>query len=247
MSMNYRFRLSSKKSFVSHRMHQLRLLLGHRPSIASQLRQILLAPGPAPSLDQIQKRFEESLSTPCYLTFCDGEEVMVIEKDLGRVKKRKRRSSTGTKSTGSSESATEKSWNGASLDVLGARSESENVQTSRTFLAVTNHDRAMEEWSYAKWEKVFDRHGLNNNERMVAQNVMMHSMDRKDCLTAMWEEACDLEDEAEKEDAAGVGVEDIKTWLRTYPVRNQTTHFSCIMDPSAPGGGMLWVEACEEF
>jgi hypothetical protein len=44
-----------------------------------------------------------------------------------------------------------------------------------------------------------------------------------------------------------VEVEDIKTWLRTYPLRNETTHFSCIMDPSAPdGGAIVWVEACEE-
>ena len=52
---------------------------------------------------------------------------------------------------------------------------------------------------------------------------------------------------ASKTRAHIVEVEDIKDWLRTYPLRNETTHFSCIMDPSAPdGGAIVWVEACEE-
>lgn len=40
-----------------------------------------------------------------------------------------------------------------------------------------------------------------------------------------------------------VTVEDIQTWMEEYPIFNETTHFSCIMDPSAEGGGLLWVKS----
>lgn len=35
---------------------------------------------------------------------------------------------------------------------------------------------------------------------------------------------------------------EVKKWLEEEPVMNETTHYSCIMDPSAEGGGLVWVQ-----
>lgn len=34
----------------------------------------------------------------------------------------------------------------------------------------------------------------------------------------------------------------IKEWLEEKPVKNEYTHYSCIMDPSAEAGGLVWVQ-----
>ncbi|KAJ7230563.1 beta subunit of N-acylethanolamine-hydrolyzing acid amidase-domain-containing protein [Mycena pura] len=83
MSLNYRVRLDSPSSVISHRLHQTALLLGLRPSISSLLRRILLAPSP-PTLDTLAQTVPRTPSTPCYLTFCAPTGVLVLEKDLVR-------------------------------------------------------------------------------------------------------------------------------------------------------------------
>jgi hypothetical protein len=82
MSFNYRARFSSTSSTLSHRIHHLLLLFGYRPSIPSRLREILLAPGPPPTLVELAKTFPPKLASPCYITFCSPDRILVIEKDL---------------------------------------------------------------------------------------------------------------------------------------------------------------------
>ncbi|KAF6759399.1 beta subunit of N-acylethanolamine-hydrolyzing acid amidase-domain-containing protein [Ephemerocybe angulata] len=216
MSMNYRLRLNSSSNVLAHRKHQLSILLGLRPSIASQLRTLLLSPGPAPSLSDVQAHFESAPASPCYLTFCSPDEVLIMEKDL-----------------------------------KGLASE---ARISDTFLAITNHDRAAEDWSKEKWVKVLKKQGIVGEQSGLTDMIMENSMHRKRCITELWEgrTECagpDLEESSNGQGTvrgARVGVEEIKEWLRTYPLRNATTHFSCIMDPAREGGGILWAEACEE-
>lgn len=80
--MNYRTRLDSPSSVLSHRLHQTALLLGFRPSIPSILRKILLSPSPPPSLATLARDLPRTPSTPCYLTFCTPASILVLEKDL---------------------------------------------------------------------------------------------------------------------------------------------------------------------
>jgi hypothetical protein len=82
LSLNYRVRLGSSSSLLSHRLHQAALLLGFRPSIPSVLRSILLSPTPPPTLASLAQDLPRKPSTPCYLTFCTPASILVLEKDL---------------------------------------------------------------------------------------------------------------------------------------------------------------------
>ncbi|KAJ2915582.1 hypothetical protein MD484_g4854, partial [Candolleomyces efflorescens] len=315
MSMNYRLRFlttppsvptssdeaskpskpSKSSSSFRYRFHQLLLLFGLRPSIASQLRSLLLSPGPAPSLDEVQDRFQSEGGSPSYLTFCSTDEVLIIENDL--VKRQSRPPSS-------------KSPSGSPAPPRPAPTNTPTIPAtyrSDTFLAVTNHDRPLETLVNSpqspSWNEILRQHGFDDDgdgiERSgVARKIMESSMQRKACVERLYQEcverveekeqeegmavkSLDLAEESEPEYELAVGreapspsrqvplasspplaapptkiqattrgkveVEDIKTWLRTYPLRNETTHFSCIMDPSASeGGAIVWVEACEE-
>ncbi|EAU80865.2 hypothetical protein CC1G_03041 [Coprinopsis cinerea okayama7 len=205
ISLNYRARIISSKSVFAHRWHQLCLLLGFRQSISSQLRTLLLSPGPAPSLDHISSTFQSNHASPSYLTFCSPAEVMVIEKDL----------------------------------------KSATVQRSDSFLAVTNHDAMMEEWDEGVWRTTVKESGLTD-----IGGIMEDSIQRKRCVAGMWKECSGglvtAKGSGMSGKEGGVSVEDVKKWLRTYPVRNECTHFSCIMDPAGEGGGLVWAETYDE-
>jgi hypothetical protein len=186
-------RIQSASSTFSNRLHYLLLLLGRRPSIASQLRKFLLSPGLPPTLVDLSYYFNYTTATSCYLTFCTPSSVLVVEKDL----------------------------------------KSAITHTSDQFLAVTNHDVAMEpyrdQWRQRVREQAVQEFG-------GVHEIMEESIERKECMCNMWR------DKANRDEAS---VDDVKSWLREYPVRNECTHFSCIMDPSAQGGGLVWVETCE--
>lgn len=182
MSLNFRLRLDSPFSVSAHRRHQILLLLGFRPSIASQLRDLLLADGSVPTLAEIGERLANSTSSPCYLTFCSPDSILILEKDL----------------------------------------RSASLQTSDEFLAVTNHDTQHEV--------------VESLPRDVA-DFLTDSMTRKSCIHRLWE-------------GLGLGerrIVEVKKSLETRPLLNETTHFSCIMDPSSEGGGLVWVQAYREY
>ena len=105
-----------------------------------------------------------------------------------------------------------------------------HISTSSEFLAVTNHDVALEELDGKKTDD------LTQRDTGFMAELLEDSVERKECLVGLWNQR---RGKATKE---GVSVEQIKRWLRTYPVRNECTHFSCIMDPSRPGGGLRWAE-----
>ncbi|KIM38314.1 hypothetical protein M413DRAFT_447815 [Hebeloma cylindrosporum] len=195
ISLNYRMRIQSKSSTFSNRLHYLLLLLGRRPSIASQLRKILLSPGLPPTLVDLSHYFNRTKASSCYLTFCTPSSVLIIEKDL----------------------------------------KSAATHTSDQFLAVTNHDVAMEAWTHEHW-----RHRVRELALPElgggAREIMEESMERKECMCDLWR----------NQSSDNVSIEDVKSWLRKYPIRNECTHFSCIMDPSMQGGGLVWVETCVE-
>jgi len=193
ISFNYRARLNSESSAFQNRMHHIHLLLGMQPSIASELRQVLLSPGPVPTLQELASKFKTMKTSSCYLIFCTPSEVLIMEKDL----------------------------------------KSAVVRTSEQFLAVTNHDASMEAWSPEYWQEMLAKDRLL--EVAGARGIVEESVERKECLCNMWE----------SKGGEPVSVDDLKLWLRKRPVRNELTHFSCIMDPSVDGGGLVWVESCD--
>ncbi|KAJ3486541.1 hypothetical protein NLJ89_g11802 [Agrocybe chaxingu] len=93
----------------------------------------------------------------------------------------------------------------------------------------------MEAWTPEHWRKFLEKEV--GPELGGAKDVMEDSMERKACVLKMYEARNKAEEKAT--------VEEVKEWLRKYPIRNECTHYSCIMDPSEPGGGLVWVETCE--
>ncbi|PPQ65199.1 hypothetical protein CVT24_011383 [Panaeolus cyanescens] len=196
ISMNYRSRALSEShsSTFANRLHHLSLLLGKRPSIATHLRDILLAPGRLPGLDELSVLFKTTTASSCYVTFCTPSAVMIVEKDLG----------------------------------------SAVTHVSDSFLAVTNHDAAVENWSATRWQDAMQK--VKDMGIGGAREILEESLDRKECMCNLWSR--------KGGENARLSASDLKIWLRTYPIRNESTHFSCIMDPSVPGGGLVWVETC---
>ena len=192
ISFNYRGRLKSESSLFRSRIHHILLLLGLKPSMASQLRQVLLSPEPVPTLQELASKFSKMETSSCYLIFCTPSEVLIMEKDL----------------------------------------KSAVVHTSKQFLAVTNHDADMEAWSPEYWQKMLAKERLL--EVSGVRGIVEESVGRKECICDLWR----------SKGVEPVSVDDLKLWLRKHPIRNELTHFSCIMDPSVEGGGLVWVESC---
>lgn len=107
------------------------------------------------------------------------------------------------------------------------------IITSNEFLAVTNHDQIMESWSSEQWVHALTKEGFPGIG--AVREILEDSVARKERMSRMWR-STSLKD-------AAVDVEDVKTWLTTEPIVNELTHFSCIMDPAAQGGGLVWVRA----
>ncbi|KAJ7027875.1 beta subunit of N-acylethanolamine-hydrolyzing acid amidase-domain-containing protein [Mycena alexandri] len=188
LSLNYRVRVDSPSSVLSHRLHQAALLMGFRPSIPSILRKMLLSPSPPPSLESVAQDLPRKPSTPCYLVFCTTASILVLEKDL----------------------------------------VSAEAQTSQNFLAVTNHDLKQEKLNPDGWRTMLEEEGQFDA-------LIGDSIERKECVSQIW-----------AKNGARLKVAQVANQLQVQPVQNESTHFSCIMDPAVDGGGLLWVRAYDE-
>ena len=91
--------------------------------------------------------------------------------------------------------------------------------TSPSFLVVTNHDS--------------DSEGVPPSE--VRREIQKDSVERKTCVERLRARL-----------AVPPTVDDVRSWLRVRPITNECTHFSCIMDPSVEGGGILWSHMFEK-
>lgn len=121
-------------------------------------------------------------------------------------------------------------------DLVSAKS-----QTSDTFLAVTNHDFEMEGWTPEQWRAMLHKEGLaEDGVGGLVRGVLEDSIERKACVAEMCER---------RDGDGGVTMPTAMTvteLLEKRPVLNESTHFSCVMDPAAEGGGLVWVRAYEE-
>lgn len=166
MSLNFRPYHNDSHSRISNlkfQYHRLLVLLGRRPSISSTLRSILLPPnssnkdGHFDTIAAIQQKVPPLPSTAAYLTFSDGDQTLVLEKD--RV----------TAHTSTSSSFIVITNHDASSDNNPARtSDSENAK-----LAVTGMNELVEESQdrkqciESKWKKAeaaFQRRRKNANQ-----------------------------------------------------------------------------------
>jgi hypothetical protein len=210
---------------------------------------------------------------PCYLTFCSPEEVVIIEKGLDGVQDDAKVPVVGGHETHGQDE--QRGWEGHGMKLRprnglrkrkgGSKGRSREddslptrtggMQRDRVFAVVTNHDRKAEGLSKSEWTTECKESATAAPEVGGFDWILGDSLDRKNCVKNMWEDRGSRAGPPTRETRRGLGgggeencavLEEVKEWLRTYPVRNECTHFSCIMDPSREGGGVLWVEACEQ-
>ncbi|TVY36978.1 hypothetical protein LSUB1_G004347 [Lachnellula subtilissima] len=85
LSLSLNFRPNHDCSTRSLRIHQLLVLFGFRPSIASILRSTILPGSPGhgiPPLSDSTLHLSSQRTAPCYMILCDGMRTTVIEKDI---------------------------------------------------------------------------------------------------------------------------------------------------------------------
>ncbi|KAH7413947.1 beta subunit of N-acylethanolamine-hydrolyzing acid amidase-domain-containing protein [Phaeosphaeria sp. MPI-PUGE-AT-0046c] len=199
------------------RFHQLAVLLGFRPSIASMLRDFIiprtlppyhvynlqtviigLPTRPFYDSGTIFTTFSETLSTAAYLVFCTPQAVRIMEKDLATAR----------------------------------------VRSSMSFMAVTNHDVAYEKHHNEAAHTAYAMEGIVGDGM---RELVEESVERKRCLVEKWEERSKS---AQPGQDIGVALEELKEWMLAFPTSNEMTHFVCIMDPLE--GKIRWVRCFEE-
>ncbi|KAF9266704.1 hypothetical protein L218DRAFT_857528 [Marasmius fiardii PR-910] len=107
------------------------------------------------------------------------------------------------------------------------------AHSSDSFLAVTNHDKNMEDWSEEQWGNfIKSQLSPDTGAGSTVRDLVADSVERKNCVCGLWESV-----------PAGrpLKVADVVDWLQTKPLLNETTHYSCVMDPAVCGGGLHWV------
>jgi hypothetical protein len=112
------------------------------------------------------------------------------------------------------------------------------------FLAVTNHDVAVESWPEERWMEAVRATEVTQPiypEEWGIREILEDSKARKDCVVQLYKSQS-----KRRTRSSEVQIKDIAKWLETQPVLNSLTHFSCIMDPSIDGGGLVWVQAYPE-
>lgn len=106
------------------------------------------------------------------------------------------------------------------------------TQTSTVYRTVTNHDVDIESLTQDERLHLYRKSGFNDES---ANAIVEDSVDRKESMIQLIRGS---EDKGEVRRT----MRDVKLWLETEPIKNETTHFSCIMDPSVKGGGLVWVQ-----
>ncbi|OHE92556.1 hypothetical protein CORC01_12135 [Colletotrichum orchidophilum] len=241
LSVSLNFRPVHECGTSSLLKHQLMVLLGLRESIPSMLRRILLnenIPTKKPkvhdskvinphdngeklaSITSIAKKLASVPASPCYLTLCDGEQVMNVLKDLhsGKIKTSNlfqiQCNHDPDHDHCCGHKTTRRDANPAQAKIMGSEvwlEESEERQHALHEKWI-DHIRAITRDADATWK--------------ARQNGICQ----------------DIEIEAEVDDPIempGIGEAKLREWVSTYPTTNESTHFMCIMDSLT--GEIRWI------
>ncbi|GKT72917.1 LOW QUALITY PROTEIN: N-acylsphingosine amidohydrolase protein [Colletotrichum tofieldiae] len=242
LSVSLNFRPNHDCKTTSLRKHQLLVLLGRREAVPSILRRILLnedipgqksnasndmdprQKGPEPNPPSIKAAAEMlvfKLSSPCYVTFCDGSEVMVILKDLytGRTK------ASNLFQVQCNHDPDHETCCGPSPGKSTAEPTQALILGDEDWLDESeDRQRALEE----KWLQHMAAVAKGTGAELPGQHNGV-------CLDA------DIPTELGRDHGEVPGVDEaiLQQWVETYPTTNECTHFACIMDPAS--GTIRWI------
>jgi len=245
ISLNFRENISPGTPSWQLYLQQLLVLLGVRQSISSILRQLLLGSTTSsssssqkgqqqqqpdkrlPSLQDIIQTFPKSTSAPCYITLCDGQKAVYIEKDIHTAK-------VYTSDTFISCTNHDEEMEKVPIETMKDEETREDVQES--IERKMNVKRMYEEITKAgmvEEQQQQQEEGLRRSVRLQEQEKAKKSQKMESGESQRRDNNDDDDD-----DDGSVGVDDVARWLETYPTWNECTHLACIMDPTT--GEMLW-------
>jgi hypothetical protein len=125
---------------------------------------------------------------------------------------------------------------GTKTTVLEKDRVSAVVYSSSDFITATNHDSGDERNTEHSYSHRADHTALG------MADLVAESQDRKGCLVDKWQQAAKRyrrRNAQNSEEGVAVGIETVKRWVQMYPVTNESTHYSCIMDPKC--ARFVWV------
>ncbi|KAK0371093.1 hypothetical protein CLIM01_11553, partial [Colletotrichum limetticola] len=220
--------------------HQIKVLFGLRESVPSMLRRIILnedisfkntkaydTKDPDPREDSrkltpitsIGKKLASSDASPCYLTLCDGREVVNILKDLhdGKIK------TSSVFQIQCNHDPDHRRCCGRMTVRHGADPVQGKLMESEDWIGVSvDRQNAFHD----KWIEHVRAITNGNDITWAKQNS---------CCTDL-----ELDAEASKSgEMTGVDEAKLREWIASYPTTNESTHFMCIMDPL--NGEIRWI------
>ncbi|KAJ5775194.1 uncharacterized protein N7511_000205 [Penicillium nucicola] len=233
-SLNMRAVHDSRRNAAFYFNHFL-VLVGIRQSISSLLRQIILPGSDIPhdrlsnvsTIDEIIEKVPGIPTTAAYLIFCDGLKTSTLEKDLCSAVIRSSNSFVITtnhdqNSNSATAEAMEDEGSHTGLRLAGAE------QTLGDFI---DESKTRQACMQKKWDRRVQKHeaiqpGLRNKGKKAAfQPRSAHSMNlRQRQVIATGGDPISEPEIAITQDTA-------LRWLWSYPIVNEDTHYSVLMDP----------------
>ena len=107
------------------------------------------------------------------------------------------------------------------------------VRSADDFIVSLNHDVEAESRRHIKTDE-----SEYNNKELVAmgiENIVGPSIDRKLCITELWQEAVSRKRSSRRSKNTGlpyVTPAEVSRWMDVYDITNEQTHFATIMDPT---------------
>ncbi|CAH0054168.1 unnamed protein product [Clonostachys solani] len=232
ISLNYRPSNEHSCSSAAVRKHQLLVLLGFRPSVASVLRSVILREGgwalhetsesdnASAPITALATQLTKQPTSPCYLTLCDGLSAAVIEKDVysGKMKTSDRFIVQTNHDTHKSGCCSGRRFMPSDSDdprasLLGAEPwlKDSNLRMTMLHEKWLLHAAGLDTTTPVEIEKK-EENGLCFSQRADVSNVRPR-----------------------------VGVKErlLQEWMMEFPIINECSHYGCIMDPRT--GDIRWL------
>ena len=127
---------------------------------------------------------------------------------------------------------------GSQTTVIEKDLETSNTRTSQDFIVHTNHDIRLE--------------GIPQPSTTILgmEALVEESEERRDCIQKKWDRHCKnyrngqfSTSIAADAKPPAIGEQTLKSWVKAYPIKNECTHFACIMDQKT--AQIRWLERGE--
>jgi hypothetical protein len=219
------------------------VLVGLRPSIATYLRRLLLSDEKPRTLKQLQDEMPSLPTPPCFLFFCDGHDMIHLEKDYrtALVTSTSGLGEQGSFLVGTNHDRHMESWESEKWKSWARDHTFGRNQASMRELVTESIDRRcqmQQRWTtYNQWKtSKEDSNGENSNGTAIdprqeaGDNVQTRPVRRSSRLI----------DRAHQKDNQLLDLDTLIKWVKTAPTLNEMTHFACILDPIL--GSIVWRE-----